>query len=450
LSRDAAAELAELIESVSGVVVPERDLERLGVLAAARAGATGERVLSKYLARLRRDPGWEEWPVLLGRITNKESYLFRGQAQFEALEETILPELASRRPERRLRVWSAGCARGEEAATLAIVLADHPVVADWDWRILATDVDSGALNQASKGIFGRRAVSKVPPAALDRHFTRRGGHFELDPGLRERIDFRPLNLAARSLEVRGGPFDVIFLRNVLIYFRPVVQARVIAGIERELADDGSLFLGASESLFSLASRLDARDLGCCFCYHRRSEPRPVGGTVDVKEKGDSGAGEISASGPREDTDSLRPRADNARLEEGIQEAAVALEAGDTAEALLTIDSLLKRHPENAVLHALQGLAHERAGTIEGAIQAYRAALYLDPDLVEVRFLLARSLAAAGRERRSIREYRGVLGSPGVVHAAAPAVLTRLGVPSGGSLEHACREALEILQGQAPG
>lgn len=450
MSRDAAVELAELIESVSGVVVPDRDLERLGVLATERADATGERGLAEYLARLRRDLDWEEWPVLLGRITNKESYLFRGQAQFDALNETVLPELASRRHVRRLRVWSAGCARGEEAATLAIVLADHPVVADWDWRILATDVDSFALDQASKGIFGRRAVSQVPAGALERYFTPRGGRFELDPDLRERIEFRRLNLAVPSLEVHGGPFDVVFLRNVLIYFRPVVQARVIASVERELADDGSLFLGASESLLALASRLEARDLGCCFCYQRRSKPGPVGGTVDVREEGDSGEGESSASGPRQDTNALRPRADEARLEEGIQEAAVALEAGDTAEALLTMDTLLKRHPENAVLYALRGLAHERCGAIEGAIQAYRAALYLDPELVEVRFLLARSLAEAGSERRSMREYQAVLGSAGVVRAAVPAVLTRLGVPSGGSLEHACREALEILQGRAPG
>jgi len=443
-------ELAELIESVSGVVVPDRDLERLFVLATERAGATGKRGLAEYLARLRRDLDWEEWPVLLGRITNKESYLFRGRAQFEALQETILPELASRRRVRRLRVWSAGCARGEEAATLAIVLADHPVVAGWDWRILATDVDSLALAQASKGIFGRRAVSQVPAAALERHFTSRGGRYELDPDLRKRIEFRRLNLAVPSLEVRGGPFDVVFLRNVLIYFRPVVQARVIASVERELADDGTLFLGASESLLSLASRLEARDLGCCFCYHRRSEPGPVDGTVDVGKKGDSGAGESSTSGPREATDSLRPRADEARLEEGIHGAAVALEAGDAAEALATMETLLKRHPENAVLHALRGLAHERAGALDGAIQAYRAALYLDPELVEVRFLLARSLAAAGRERRSVREYQAVLGSPGVARAAAPAVLTRLGVPSGASLEHACREALEMLQGRESG
>jgi chemotaxis protein methyltransferase CheR len=449
LSRDAAAELAELIESVSGVVVPERDLERLGVLAAARAGATGERVLSKYLARLRRDPGWEEWPVLLGRITNKESYLFRGQAQFEALEETILPELASRRPERRLRVWSAGCARGEEAATLAIVLADHPVVADWDWRILATDVDSGALNQASKGIFGRRAVSKVPPAALDCHFTPRGGHFELDPGLRERIDFRPLNLAARSLEVRGGPFDVIFLRNVLIYFRPVVQARVIAGVERELADDGSLFLGASESLFSLASRLDARDLGCCFCYRRRSDAGSGKGAPPPQPDLGGGAEETSQAGPQQDARSLRPGVDQAQLDEGFEEAAAALESEDLARALDTVTDLLRRHPENAVLHALRGLVHERDGEFGEAVRAFRAALYLEPELVEARYLLARSLAEAGREHRAIREYQAVLGSLGIVRAAAPAVLTRLGVPTAGSLENACREALEMLYGRQP-
>ena len=450
MSRDALAELAELIESVSGIVVPERDLERLGNLAAERAIATGEQELSEYLVRLRRDLDWKEWPVLLGRITNKESYLFRGRAQFEALEETILPELASRRRERRLRLWSAGCARGEEAATLAIVLADNPVFADWDWQILATDVDSGALEEARKGIFGPRAVSQVSAKALESHFTPRGNRFELDPGLRARIEFRPLNLAAGALDIRDGPFDIIFLRNVLIYFRPVVQATVVAAVERELAEDGSLFLGASESLLALDSRLEARDLGCCFCYRSKSDAEPGNAAAPPRADLGGGVGETAQAGSRQAAGSLRPNAPEAQLEEGFEKVAAALETGDVTQALDTVTDLLRRHPENALLHTLRGLIHQRAGAIDEAVRAFRAALYLEPGLVEARFLLARSLADAGRERRAIREYQAVLGSAGAVCAHPPAVLERLRVPTGGGLEDACREALGILQSREHG
>ena len=161
MKETSSRELAELIEDLSGIVVPEHDLGRLGILAQERAVATGRRDVGDYFAFLRRDPGSNEWPVLLSRITNKESYLFRGHAQFEALESTILPELANRLRDHHLKVWCAGCARGEEAATLAIVLADSPLVGSWNWQILATDVDPAALAEAREGIFGRRAVAKV-------------------------------------------------------------------------------------------------------------------------------------------------------------------------------------------------------------------------------------------------------------------------------------------------
>jgi predicted Zn-dependent protease len=141
--------------------------------------------------------------------------------------------------------------------------------------------------------------------------------------------------------------------------------------------------------------------------------------------------------------------DQAQLDEGFEEAAAALESEDLARALDTVTDLLRRHPENAVLHALRGLVHERDGEFGEAVRAFRAALYLEPELVEARYLLARSLAEAGREHRAIREYQAVLGSLGIVRAAAPAVLTRLGVPTAGSLENACREALEMLYGRQP-
>ncbi|MCW8985775.1 MAG: protein-glutamate O-methyltransferase CheR, partial [Thermoanaerobaculales bacterium] len=261
-------EIARLIENASGFVIGDRNTDTLASFVEARVARGGFAGVERYIDYLRRHPDSEEWRHLLSKITIKESYLFRAHAQFEALVNTILGEIAGRRADRRLRVWCAGCARGEEAATLAIVLADHPIIGSWEWSVLATDVDEAALADADGGVYGPRAVGRVPAATLERHFVRHGHRFELSPELHQRIEYRRLNLVEQPLDLADELFDVIFLRNVLIYFRPEIQRRVIESVEERLEPDGSLFLGPSESLIHLGTKLQARDLGDCFCYRR--------------------------------------------------------------------------------------------------------------------------------------------------------------------------------------
>ena len=118
-------EIAQLIESVSGFVIGDRSTSALASFVRERVARGGFAGVERYIDYLRRHPESEEWRHILSKITIKESFLFRAVAQFKALENTILGEIAGRQAKRRLRVWCAGCARGEEAATLAIVLADH-------------------------------------------------------------------------------------------------------------------------------------------------------------------------------------------------------------------------------------------------------------------------------------------------------------------------------------
>ena len=288
---DAAVELARLVEEVSGNVVPPAHLPFLEQAAAARVRATGHRDLAAYVASLRRGALAGEWSALLPLVTINESYLYRTPQHFAALERVLLPALmAARADRRRLRLWSAGCARGEEPATLAIVLAETPALAGWDWRILATDVDEVALAAARGGRFGERAVANVPPGHRERHFERQGGEYVLAPALRSRIEYRVLNLVHEPLVAAGGPFDVLFLRNVLIYFRPESQRRVAAAVAQHLAPDGRLFLGPAETLWQLTDALEPVDLGDCFCYRPREAGSGVGGQGSGKSKAEAGSG----------------------------------------------------------------------------------------------------------------------------------------------------------------
>jgi chemotaxis protein methyltransferase CheR len=270
----AVEQLAALIRDVTGNLVPETRLDFLAEVAERRAHAAGAPTPAAYVRALAAGELPREWESLVPLITIKESYFFRAPQQFEAVERQLLPRLLrARAGSRRLLAWSAACARGEEPATLAMVLAEQPQLAGWEWSILATDIDEEALAGARRGLYGERAVAQVPPALLARYFTRRGKLFELAPELRARIDYRALNLAQPPFELPELAYDLILLRNVLIYFGRPLQSWVMAHVTGLLARKGALLLGASETLWQIQDELEAIDLGTCYCYrHRRARP----------------------------------------------------------------------------------------------------------------------------------------------------------------------------------
>ena len=432
-------ELARLIEDASGFVIVDGRFGALEEIVRERVVSAGFADIESYVQSLRRHGDSDELRRLLGLITIKESYLFRGRAQFAALEETVLSEITVRRRDRRVRVWCAGCARGEEAATLAVVLADHPFVGDWRWSILATDVDEAALTEARTGLFGSRAVARVPPDCLQRHFKARRDRFELDPDLRARIEFRRLNLAEPIFELGGEVFDVIFLRNVLIYFRPELQRRVIEAVGSVLAPDGCLFLGPSESLLHLDSDFQARNLGGAFCYGHRGTGGTGAASARVFEPNPPFADGATANPIPGRTQSPSTGDDGPSIEARLEEMIGNLEKDDIHGALDVIDEVRTRFPENAVAHGLEGIARERTGDLDAAVLSYRAALYLNQEMGEVRFLLARCLRTLGREGSAAREYRAVLKALGRTSSKLETVMRRLDLPTTDEMIEECRD-----------
>jgi chemotaxis methyl-accepting protein methylase len=437
-------EIALLIEAASGFVIGDRSSDVLASFVRERVAQGGFAGVERYTDYLRRHPDSEEWRHLLSKITIKESYLFRAEAQFEALADTILGEIAGRRTDRSIRVWCAGCARGEEAATLAIVLADHPVIGTWQWSVLATDVDEEALADAERGVYGPRAVGRVPAGTLERHFRRHHQRYELDPDLRRRIEYRRLNLVEQPLDFEGELFDVIFLRNVLIYFRPEIQRRVVESVEEVLEPEGALFLGPSESLIHLGTRLQARDRGNCLCYRRPpaaggASAEPVVEAPVVRQTPAPTLGRVPMPRiPAVETDSAQSF--DARLEAAID----ALEGGHNQRAVAGLAALAHELPESALVHTLEGVAFERLADPEKAAQSYRAALYLAPEMDEVRFLLARVLEKMGRSRAALREYRTALTGLGPASGVMTSILKRLGFPDHHQMSQTCREKINLI------
>ena len=440
----ALAELAALIEEASGNVIPPGHYQFLGETAKRRAASLRLAGVAAYVGALARGELPGEWSRLLPHVTVKESYLFRHPQHFAALATTILPRLAAARAGRRsLAVWSAGCARGEEPATLAIVLAECRELVGWDWRILATDVDEEALAAAGAATFGERAVSGVPADLRARHLLRRGDAYELAPALARRVEYRALNLVREPLALSPALFDLVFLRNVLIYFRPEVQRRVAAAVAGALAPDGYLFLGPAETLWQVAGGLDAIDLGDCFCYrhagaaaataapHRRrdAERRP--------ERPQAAATTLRTTihAPRPVV--LEAQGTRERLALAARHAA-ANRLGDAVEL---VDQALLADPSDAGVHALEGFLHDISGRSQMAVASYRAALFLDAGLFQVRLLLADALRRMGHEQRAALEYREVLAALAAGQAYEVEALAPLALPDRGEALRRCREAL---------
>lgn len=362
-----------LVERISGIVLPEVELQRLTAWAERRAAICSFKDTNAYVDALRRNPESDEWRVLLSRVTVKESSLFRAPQQFRCLSESIIPELvASGR--KTLRVWSAGCARGEEPATLAVVLEECLGGTDVRWSVVGTDVDSDALEAARRACFSPRSVRRVPAEYLERHFIPRSGAHELRADTRSHIRFASLNLIQEPLEVPGQPFDIIFLRNVLIYFRRESQARVVNRVREMLTPGGFLFVGPSESLIHVASGMKAEERNGVFVYRRRdqAESQPE---VVVNRK------------------STKPaRAD------------IAPKALPSDPAMIESEGNVKDWKAFAVA----GRQAEMKGDLRLALRCYRASLYLQPDSYQIRYRLGLCLEDVGWSGRAKAEFGTVL------------------------------------------
>lgn len=223
-----------------------------------RLRALGLDSFSAYRTLLAHDDG-REGAALRNAITTNLTAFWREAHHFDELRDRLLVPWAQGGARGRVRIWSAGCSSGEEPYTIAMTIAE--CVPRWqhrDVRILATDIDSTVIAQAQAACYTKAQVDRVPPAALERHFTRvsKGGstHYRLRESLAALVTLRQLNLT-RELPMRG-PFAAIFCRNVAIYFERELQRRMYARFARLQRPGDLLFVGHSESLYRLADEYE--------------------------------------------------------------------------------------------------------------------------------------------------------------------------------------------------
>jgi chemotaxis protein methyltransferase CheR len=250
--------VSNLVKDLCGINLHDGKKELVKARLAKRIRELDMDNFAQYIEFIGTDAGGAEILCMLDALSTNLTFFFRETAHFDLLRQQVAPEMMHRHAhDRKLRVWSAGCSSGEEPYSLAIVMSE--VVRDlltWDVRILATDLSRRMLDLARRGVYSRERFRETPPRTIAEHFTCLRGQepkqYQVNESARRMVTFARLNLM-EPWPMRG-PFDVIFCRNVMIYFDKPTQTRLVERFWELLVPGGVLFIGHSESLSGARNR----------------------------------------------------------------------------------------------------------------------------------------------------------------------------------------------------
>jgi chemotaxis protein methyltransferase CheR len=224
--------------------------------------------LAELVAQLRRPGSQGLGRQVVDAMTTNETSFFRDLHPFDALKTTILPDLIrARQQERSLTLWSNACSSGQEIFSIAMLLRENfPELAGWRVRLIASDLSQAVLEKARSGVFNQTEVNRgLPMQLLLKYFTRNGLHWQVNDTIRNWVEFIEVNLI-QAWPPSLPKMDVIFLRNVLIYFDPPTKTAVLNRASKQMRPDGYLFLGGAETTMNLAVPLQRETIGKATCY----------------------------------------------------------------------------------------------------------------------------------------------------------------------------------------
>lgn len=459
------SEFSEFLAARMGLHFPRerwRDLERAigsaaGEFDFADARSCVQWLLSSALTRRQTE-------ILASYLTVGETYFFRERRSFECLEEHILPEIirSRRDADPRLRIWSAGCCTGEEPYSIAILLRKMmPDLKDWNITILATDINPRFLRKASQGVYKEWSFRDTPLEFKDRYFNRAmEGQFEVPASIREMVTFSYLNLADDtypSLENNTNAMDIIFCRNVLMYFEPGRAKRVVQNLYRALMEGGWLVVSPTETSHVLFSQFTAVSFPGAILYRKDSDRAAAGQVAEmpsIRPAEEQAAWLQPVPGPAPEPEAfpemgsefLQPEAKVQKTEvlppTPYEEAAalyvrgrysdaagkiggwlsqdqndakaMALLAriyanqGKLAEALAWCVKAIAVGKLNPASHYLLAIILQEQGRDADAIASLKRALYLDPNFALAHFALGNLVRRQGKFKESERHFKNVL------------------------------------------
>jgi chemotaxis protein methyltransferase CheR len=389
-------QLAELVHEASGIVLKPSQYPALR--AALRRAVPGVDAPT-FVERATGPLGGELVDRLLDEVTVKETFFLRDAGQLATIDWAVLRASARAAGSTSIRVWSAGCATGEEPYSLALLAREHFAPAEPPVRILGTDISRAALHAAAEGSYRPRALRELGDELQQRYFERVDGEYRVAEALRSLVELRRHNLAREPLPPLGtGPFDLIVCRNVFIYFDAETIDRVIGLLERTLAPDGVLVLGAADALPGTLGR-----------------PAPTTGV---------------------------PRRTEPRRKRALVEALDAATHGRPREAVADAARLLAEDPLDADTYFLRGLAELECGEPLKAVGSLRRSLYVDPTFGLAAFTLGRAYDGLGDVAAARRSYEQALRTLDADDDRHEPILEQIDL---GDVAAACRARLAALR-----
>ena len=241
------------------------------------AREAGEPTVGDYVAKLQRSRDPRTTQRVVDALTTNETSWLRDNEPFQALTAEVLPDLIRARKgtgERSLQIWSAACSSGQEPYGIAMVSAELLKAAGFSCSILATDISEEILERARAGLYSQLEMNRGMPAAmLVRHFTRAGTQWQVGPELKRSVTFKRLNLAAPLPAMPR--FDVVFLRNVLIYFDAATKRSILQRVRAVMRPDGYLFLGGAETTLGIDEGWERVKVGRTYAQRPKPTTRPT-------------------------------------------------------------------------------------------------------------------------------------------------------------------------------
>jgi len=282
LSQSVFTLLRDLVAERTGVHFPDDRRDQLADKLSDLLSARGMTSYLDYYYLLRYDSEAERhWSELADRLAVPETYFWRQPEQFAALADVVVPRHFANAGAPPLRIWSAACCTGEEPLSIAIALAERGLLHRLPIEIVASDASPAMVERARRGVYGERSFRALPPALRERYFVRDGAGWRVDQAVHGTVRWTTANLVEPASVSMLASADVIFCRNVFIYFSDDTVAQVARLFAERMSDGGLLFLGASESLARLDTPFELGEIAGAFVYSKGGRPRgaPAGAAV---------------------------------------------------------------------------------------------------------------------------------------------------------------------------
>ncbi len=273
--------IRDFIHEKSGIFFAENKMYLVKNRLIKRMEELGITTFRDYFYHVKYDTSLKEFQKLMNLITTNETSFFRNEPQLLSFADEVLPLLIEKKNQeggiKSLRIWSAGCSTGEEPYTIAMIILEKlPSLAGWKVEIIANDISEHALQQARKGEYAGVTLRNVSPQRLNRFFTKVGDVYQVKPEVKALVKFSHMNLNdPRKISMHSN-FDVIFCRNVMIYFSDEVKKQLVRGFFNVLKPGGYLYIGHSETLHGISKAFKLVYFKNALVYQKEATSVPTG------------------------------------------------------------------------------------------------------------------------------------------------------------------------------